>query len=220
MGSVRELKEKNAIERKRLMQSLFDYLSQIGIKVELQEEPASKSTIGMSVPEPVIHLKGQDLDRIRLVGANSCGGGIPGSILRFQYEVRLDKDLSAEQMRNVSATTEIIKDGKAMDSFGSQVVGVKWRGQRLAEILNQDQSILDDLVRCAKVWSYLEFKIKAVLSKEVLIMGPQFTNPVMIAALHRAGIKEEIQSGIFGFGYKTLYETLEKMARHIKADTF
>ncbi len=217
MGSVRELKEKNANERKRLMESLFDYLSQTGIKVELQEEQASKSTIGMPVPEPVIQLKGQNLDIIRLVGANSSCA-IPGSILRFQYEVRLDKDLSAEQMKNVSATTELIKDGKVMDSLGSQVVGVKWGGQRLAGILNQDQSILDDLMRCAKVWSNLEFKIKAVSSREVFIMGPQFTNPVMIAELSRAGIKKESECCVFGC--ETLYKTLEKIANHIKSGIF
>ena len=213
LGSVRELEEKNAIERERLMQSLFDYLSQTGIKVELQKEQTTGS-MGMPVLEPVIQLKGQNLEKIRFVGADCGGCGVPGNILRFQYEVRLDKGLSVEQMKNVSATTEVIKEGKVMNSFGGKVVGVKWGGQRLAEILNQDQPILDDLVRCVKSWSYLEFRIEAVSSREVLITGPQFTNPGTIAELYRSGMKEEIQCCIFG------YKTVEKIAKHIKAGIF
>lgn len=210
MGSVRELEAKNAIERKQLMQSLFDYLSQAGIKAELQQEP-SINLFGMSVLEPVIHLKEQNINRIRLVGMDSGGCGVPGNILRFQYEVSLHKELSAEQMKDMSTTTKVVKEGQVMKLFGGKVVGVKWVGQRLAEILNQDQSITDDLMRCVKSWNYLEIQIEAVSPKDIYITGPQFSNPGTIAELYQSGIKEEIQCCIFGYGI------LEKIAKHIKS---
>jgi hypothetical protein len=206
---VRELEAKNAIERKKLMESLFDHLSKASIKAELQQEPAINS-LGMSVIEPVIHLKEQNLDIIRLVGMDSGGCGVPGNILRFQYEVHLNKELSEEQMKNIRAITKVIKEGKVMNFFGGKVVGVKWDGQKLAEILNQDQSIADDLMRCVKSWSYLEFQIEAVSPRNIYITGPRFTNPGTIAELYRSDIKEEIQCCIFGYG------TLEKIAKHIK----
>jgi hypothetical protein len=192
------------------MQSLFGYLSQAGIKAELQQEPAI-NLFGMSVLEPVIHLKEQNLNVIRLVGMDSGGCGVPGNILRFRYEIRLDKELSAEQIKDMSATTKVIKEGKVMNFFGGKVVGVEWSGKRLAGILNQDQSIADDLMRCVKSWSYLEFQIEAASPRDIYITGPRFSNPGTIAELYKSGIKEEIQCCIFG------YATLEKIAKHIKA---
>ena len=212
LGSVRELEAKNAIARKQLMQALYDYLGQTGVKAELQQEPATNS-LGMSVFEPVIQLKEQDLNRVRLVGMDSGGCGVPGDILRFQYEVHLDKELSAEQMKDISAATKVVKEGKVMNFFGGKVVGVKWTGQKLAEILNRDQSIADDLMKCVKSWSYMEFQIEAVSSSEVYITGPRFTDPERITELYRSGMKEEIQCCIFG------YVTLKKIAKHIKTNS-
>jgi hypothetical protein len=207
---VRELEAKNAIERKILMQSLFDYLIQTGIKAELHQQPAVNS-LGMSVLEPVIQLKERNLNRIHLVGVDSGGCGPVGNILRFQYEVHLDKELPTEKVTAMTATTKVIKEGKVMNFFGGKVVGVKWVGKALADTLNQDQSISEDLMKCVKAWSYLEFQIEAVSSSEVYITGPRFTNPGRIAELYQSGINEEIRCCIFG------YTILEKIARHIKA---
>lgn len=208
---MREVEAKNAIERMKLMQSLFDHLNRAGIKAELQKEPAFNS-LGMSVLEPVIQLKEQNLNKIRLVGIDSGGCGAAGNILRFQYEVHLDKELSPQNIKNMSATTKVIKEGKVMNFFGGKVVGVKWVGQTLAETLNQDQSIANDLMRCVKSWSYLD-QIKAVSPGDVYIIGPRFTNPGTIAELYKSDIKEEIQFCILG------YTTPEKIAKHIKTSS-
>lgn len=117
---MRELEAKNAIERKQLMRSLFDYLSQTGIKAELQQEPAT-NLLGMSVLEPVIQLKEQNIGKIRLVGMDSGSCGVPGEILRFQYEIHLENELSEEQMKDMSASTKVIKEGKVMNFFGGKV---------------------------------------------------------------------------------------------------
>jgi hypothetical protein len=229
LPSLREFKAKNLKERKRLLESLSDYLRQTGIEAELQEEPAIKSTLDIPVPEPVIQLKGQNLDKIRLVRAHALIA-IPASILRFRYEVLLDKDLSIEQIKNASCITELIKDSELTDCYGSHVVAVKWVGHRLAGILNQDQSILDGLLRCAKLWDNLEFKIEAISSREVFIIGPQFTNPSMIAELSkfthpamiteftRIGVKKECECCVFGC--ERHYKTLDKIAQHIKSGLF
>jgi hypothetical protein len=101
-----------------------------------------------------------------------------------------------------------------MNFFGGKVVGIKWIGQKLAEILNENQSIADDLMKCVKSWSYLEFQIETVSSRDVYISGPRFAAVGRIAGLYRSGIKEEIQCCIFG------YKTLEKIARLIRNSSF
>ncbi|HSW57338.1 MAG TPA: hypothetical protein VLH15_02960, partial [Dehalococcoidales bacterium] len=80
MGSVRELEEQKAEARKQLMQALFGYLGQMGVAAELRPEQAT-NWLGKAVSESVIHLKEQNLNRIRLVGMESGGCGVPGDIL-------------------------------------------------------------------------------------------------------------------------------------------
>ncbi len=210
MGSVQELEAQNAIERKRLMQALLDYLNRAGVTAEIEPEPAINS-LGLSVLEPVIHLQKQNLSKIRLVGMDSGSCGAAGIILRFQYEVRLEKNLPGEMMESMNATTRLIKEGKIRAFFGGKITGIQWEGQKLADVLNQDQAISSELMKCVKAWSHLEFQIEAASPEEVHILGPRFTNPGMIAELYQSGIKDEIEGCVFG------YPTLEKIAKHIKA---
>ncbi len=207
---MRELEARNAFERKQLIQSLYEYLVQNHIKAEFQEEPAV-GFLGESVLEPLVLLNEQNLTKIRLVGFVGGGCSVPGNILHFQYEIGLDIELSAKQMKEINANTELIREGKFGSLFGGKIVGIKWVGQRLAEKLNEDQSIADDLMRCVKSWNHLDFVIEAASPREVYITGPQFTNPGTITELYRAGNKEEIQRCVFG------YTIVEKIAGHIKA---
>lgn len=202
-----------ASERKRLMQALYDYLSNLGIKVSQEKEPGF-SFFGVSVFEPVLQLKEQSIDRIRLLSTDSGGCGIPGDILRFQYEINLNKKLSAESIININASTEPIKEGKVISIFGGKVVGIKWVGQKLAEILNQDQLITDNMMKCIKSWKHLEFNIEGIPSGDVFINGAEFTNPGMIAELYNSKANEEIPCCVFG------YTTVEKIGKHIKTNTF
>jgi hypothetical protein len=119
---VRELESKNAIGRKKLMQSLFDHLHQTGIKAELLKEPAINS-LGISVLESVIRLKEQNLDNISLAGIEGGSCAAPGNIMRFQYKVHLDKDLSPDTITDIYAVTRVIKEGKVLNLFGRKVVG-------------------------------------------------------------------------------------------------
>lgn len=213
MSFVRELEARSAIERKKLMQSLLDYLSQIRIKAELQQEPAINS-LGMSVLESVIQLKDQNLNKIRLMSMDGGGCGTAGNIFRFQYEIHMDKELTMEQMKDIYATTEVIKEGKVMNLFGGTAVGVKWIGKRLAEILSHDQSITKDLLNCVKSWNHTEFQIEAVTPREVYIIGPQFANVEMITELYKSDAKEQVHCCIFG------YTIMEKIAKYIRTSSF
>lgn len=192
------------------MQALMENLGEKGVKAELNQE-AAVNCLGENVQEPVIRLKEQNLDAIRLTGIDSDSCGIPGEILRFQYQVQLTKKLSAEEMQNINSATRTIKEGKILSYWGGKVTGIKWVGQKLADILNQDQAIKDHLMKCIKSWSYLEFQIEAISPTSVSILGPRFSNPGAIADLYHSENKEEIQCCAFG------YDLIESLARHIKA---
>jgi hypothetical protein len=213
LSFVRELEAKSAVERKRLMQSLFDYLGKGGIKAELKQEPAINS-LGMSVMESVIQLQGQNPNKISLMSLDSGGCGTAGNIFRFEYEIRMDKELTVEQMGDIRATTEIIKEGKVMNMFGGKPVGIKWTGKKLAETLNNDRSIKDDLTNCAKSWNHTEFLIEAVNPREVYIVGPPFANTEMVIELYKSEGKEQVHCCIFG------YTIVDRIAKHIKTNNF
>ena len=204
-----ELEEKNAKERKELMHYLLDYLKRREINATIKQE-SSINPLGMRISESIIHLTDQNINNIRITGLGSGGCGLPGNIMRFQYEINLDKKLSSEDIKNIKASTQIIKEGKLMNLFGGEIVGIEWKGKRLANILNQDNSITDDLMRCVKSWSSLEYQIEAATPFNINIIGPRFTDPRKIAQIYKSGIKEEIECCVFG------YKTVDRIAVHIK----
>ena len=208
MSSVRELEAKCSIERKQLMQYLLNYLVQEGVIAELQQETGTTS-LGVSVMEPSIVLKGTNLQKIRLTAADSFGCG-PGNFVRFQYEINLGRELSSEQIKKLNAVTRIIKEGKILKIFGGRAAEVKWVGQTLADLLNQDPSIGADLLNSAKSWGEIEVVIEASSSGDVIITGPRYSNPSMIVKLYDSEYKKEIQKGIFA------YQTADKIAGHIR----
>jgi len=197
------------LERKELMQAMLENLNEKGVKCELKYEKAI-NCLGEEVLEPEISLEKQNLDKVRLVGLESGGCGVPGDILRFQYEIYPGRELSSEEMKNINSYTSLIREDKLPDHFGGKVIGIKWAGQKLAEELNQDQEVTADLMRCVKNWSHLEFQIEAVSPSQVVITGPLFSEPGIIAEMYHSEVKEEIQCCAFG------YNTMEKIAGHIK----
>jgi hypothetical protein len=208
MSSVKELEEQNARERKILMQALSKYLKQSDIEAELKEETAS-NYLGMTFQESVIQIKGKNLDTIRLVGIDSGGCGVPGNVMRFQYGVRLNKEISTDLIEKIKCETKLIKEGKIIGYFGGKVVEVKWVGKELAEVLNKDSEISVDMLKCTKSWSYLEYSIETN-SGEIDILGPRFVDPQRIVQLYETEIKREVECCLFGF------QTVEKIAKHIK----
>ncbi len=204
------MEEQNAVERKKLVQALLENLQEKGIKAEPGEEPAL-NCLGDEVLESIVNIREQNLSLIRLVGMDGSGCGVPGDNMRFQYMVKLDQPLPAKNMKDLTAYTVVIRDGKVVNYFGGKADGIKWSGEKLAEALNNDQTITDDIMRCVKSWSYLEFQIEAASPTEVLILGPRFSNPGAIADLyHSENSKEDVQCCAFG------YATVNKIAGHIK----
>ncbi len=201
MSSVRELEARNAIDRKNLMQAIFPYLGRLDVKAKLIQEPAFDST-GIAIMEPAIQLKDQRIDSIRVIRAGGSGCGDTGEALRFQYKLQLEKELPTEFLPKLKARTKTIKAGKVLGLFGGKIVGIKWTGQELADILNRDQEISEILLRCAQIWGEMELEIDAVSLSEIYISGPWFVNPKTIIALYSPGKSYEEQNCVFG--YKTI----------------
>jgi hypothetical protein len=203
LSSVRELEAKNAGDRKKLMQAIFRYLGQLEVKARLIQEPAVDSS-GVSVVESIIELRDQKLDSIRLVSADS------GGALRFQFSIKLEKELQKDSVQKLEARTKTIKTGKVLGLFGGKAVDVKWVGQGLADSLNQDHEISQMLLRCTQLLGDMDYFISAASLSEVRISCPWFTNPNTIIALYAPGKIYEEQNCILG------YETIDRIAQIIQ----
>jgi hypothetical protein len=208
MSSVKELEIQNAAERKRLMQALFNYLHESGIEVELASETAT-NYLDMSFQESIIQIKNKNLNTIRLVGTDSGGCGVPGEIMQFQYEIHYDRTVSDKLAEGVKAETRLMREGKVIGIFGGQITGVKWAGNKLAEILNKDSTITEAMLKCTRSWSHLEYNIQASGS-DVVILGPRFTDPERLMQLYETESKDDLEYCLFGF------QTVEIIARHVK----
>lgn len=209
MSSVRELETRQALQRKKLMQVIFRYLSQSGVKAELIQEPDLDS-LGISVTEPAIQLKEQRIDSIRLFRARNSSCGDSGGLLRFQYKIQSKQDLPTEIASRLRAQTKTIKEGKVLGLFGGKIADVKWVGQEMAEILNQDSGLSKILLRCTQILGEMELTIDTKSSSEINISGPWFTNPDTIIALYSPDRSYEEQNCIFG------YNVIDRIAQIIQ----
>jgi hypothetical protein len=209
LSSVRELEAKSAIERKKLMQTIFSFLGRSGINGKLIQEPALDS-LGVSVMEPAIQLIDREIDIIRLFRMSGAGCGGSENILRFQYELKMEKGLRNDFFKRLNARTKTIKTGKVMGLFGGRVVGYSWTGQELATVLNRDTELSEGLLRCDQLWGEMSFEIDATSPPDVHISGPWIGNPATVIQLYSPGREYEEQNCVLGL------KTVEKIARHIK----
>jgi len=208
---VRELEAKYAVERKKLIQAIAHYLGHAGVQVNLRQEPAS-GLYGISLAESVLQLKGQRIDSIRLIrsAGSNCADG--SELLRFQFEVRLEQEIPAELIPELKVRTRSIKTGKVLGIFGGKITEVKWAGDKLAEILNQDTEICETLLQCSQIWGEMELEITAEAPSEVYISGPWFVNPKTIISLYSPDRSYEEQNCVFS--YKTA-DRIGKLVREM-----
>ncbi len=190
------------------MLAISQYLGRSGVKAGLIQEPALDS-FGVSVTESAIQLKEENIDTIRLVRTSS-GSCSSGEALRFQYKLRLENDLPADLVPKLKARTKTIKVGKVLGLFGGKIVDVKWTGQELADLLNQDTEVSQVLLRCMQILEEMDLNIEAASSSEIYISGPWFINPSTIIALYSPGKALEEQNCIFS------YKTIDRIAKHIQ----
>ena len=209
MSSVRELETRNAVARKKLMQAVSHHLEKTGIKCRIIQEPDIDS-LGISLLEPAIQLEGRRVDSIRLGRVRNSSCGDAGQVLRFQYKLKPEKEIPPEFIPALKARAEIIKEGKVLGLFGGKITGIKWTGQKLADILNRDSQVMDGLLPCAHLWGKLDIEISAVSSSEINIWGPWFANPDAVRDLITEGDNDEEQHCFFGFA------TAERIAQLIQ----
>ena len=113
MGLVRELEAKRATERQKLAEAIRNYLTGLGVKAVLVEEPAI-GNFGGDINQSVIQLKGCSVDKIRLTSADYISCNIVSSISRFEYEVFIDKKLTRELSQRLGAKTKVVKEKKKL----------------------------------------------------------------------------------------------------------
>jgi len=135
MSLVKELEAKRTIERQQLFEAMSNYLRNLGIDCILATEPSTDS-FGGTIDEPVIKLKGQNVDGIHLVSTDYISCGMQGSISRFVYDVILEKKLTGKTGKLLKVKTKSIKEKKLAGLFGGQIISINWIGRDLAELLN------------------------------------------------------------------------------------
>ena len=109
MSFVKELEEKMALERKKLLEAVLDYLHSVGAEAHLSEDPV-QDVYGNTINEPVIRITGRNIDSIRVTSSDYFGCGMPETISRFHYEVSLGKKPDGEMAKQIDTRIEYKRD--------------------------------------------------------------------------------------------------------------
>jgi len=187
------------MDRTQLIQAVFVYLKSMGIAAELSQQ-RRLSRKGMGIIEPVINLIGSNVSRISLHQLVETSCSEAGNTARFHFLVDCVKNFPENLVYGTWAETRTSPEG------------LKWIGQELGDILNQDKDISQSLLECGKSTRNIDFQIEAASSHEVYIIGARFTNPRKFAPLFLAAHPGDVDLDcIFGF------KIAEKIAGHIKS---
>jgi hypothetical protein len=208
LSSVIELEIEAVKKRKELMGVVFKYLKEAGVEAELTSEKLN-IYLNTIVDEPLIKIKGKNINTIRLIEVTSGGCDVPGYIMRFQYEIHPEKQIASESIQRLKAETRLIKEGKVIGFFGGKVSGVKWEGGKLAENLNQDLELSASMFKCLNSWAHLEFQIESS-STGVYIAGPRFVGEEHLRKIYESKSIDELRHCLFGF------MIVEKIAGRVK----
>ena len=209
MSLVIELEEKQKRVCRQLLTTMVSYLKKIGIEnASLADSEEEIYGAGGIYREPIIKLQGQNIDTIRIHSVDSltCGYGCVSS--RFQYEI-VNKNVSYKEDQKLSAKTKAIRKN-ILGIPAGEITDIKWSGNELAQILNNDQSISTILNKCNKSWKNMEFEVRVVPSQMIQIRSPEFTDMNYIQRLYSTEHKEPLEDCIFGFNIAS------KIAGHIK----
>jgi hypothetical protein len=209
MSFVKELEEKMAMERRKLLETVLDYLRSVGANAHLSEE-ATADVYGNTINEPVIRITGRNIDNIRVTSADYLGCGMPDNISRFHYEISLGKKLDSEMVRQIGTRIEYERGNKTLGLFGGEITGIHWTGGKLADLLNGDKDIYKVLLDCTKSPGNPEFQIRLKTLNTVEILGPRFADLWRVQELFERGVKEGFEECVFGL------TTADKIAGHVK----
>ena len=198
-----------ALERKKLLEAVLDYLHSVGAEAHLSEDPV-QDVYGNTINEPVIRITGRNIDSIRVTSSDYFGCGMPETISRFHYEVSLGKKPDGEMAKQIDTRIEYERDNKKFGIFGGEITGVRWSGGKLADLLNADKDISGVLFGCCKSPGNPEFQVRLKTLNTAEIQGPRFADLWRIQEMFKRGIKEGFEECVFGF------KTADQIAGHIK----
>jgi hypothetical protein len=211
MSLVIELEEKQKQARRKLLETMARYLGSLNIKdAALVDSDEEIPGFGGSYREPVIQLKGENIDRIRLHTADSFSCGSAGAFSRFLYEIALNKDTLDKTEGKLNAKTKIIRKKSILGIPAGEITDIKWAGNDLAQMLNQDSTISKIVLNCSKTWKNIEFQVQAVSPAKIQILSPVFVDIDYIQGLYSSEHKEKLEDCIFGF------TICNKIAQHIR----
>jgi hypothetical protein len=194
-------------ERKQLMQAVYDYLKRAGIEAELGEDPTY--SLDLYLNEPILRLHNQAVQSISLYAADIFSCGVSGGILRFHFMVKTPRHLESGEVARFAAYTKPIRENRTLGMFGGKITSVKWEGNDLASVLNEDKQLNETLLRCATTTGEIDFSIEVIRRDEVHIWGPRFSDPISLRAKFNSLEKGSEKGCVF------CIETIDVIARHV-----
>jgi hypothetical protein len=211
MALVREMEAKLKKEHRQLLEVMADYLRRLKIgPASIEDSDIEVIGFGGRYKEPVIRLKGQDVDRIRLLSTDYLSCGMQGSVSRFVYEVRLNKTLSDKDKNLINTRTKMVRKKMFLGIPAGKITGVRWVGHGLADHLNSDSSISGILIECARSLKGSELLVNTANESAIQIQGPKFYDLGTIKMLYTTEHREMLENCVFGFN------VCNKIAHHAR----
>jgi hypothetical protein len=201
-------KIKDAYWEVELVNKLCEHLRQIGVNATLLERGSpeaagpewKKSVFQSGTALGCAKIEGRDIDLVQVEkrGQNPPG---PGQTYLYQYVVRvnvkgLESDLKAE-----------CKPIKKRKHFRKEVVGLRWEGERLARLLNDDFNLKSMLLK----EGLHSLKIRPDKRNQCVKIIPKPTGWTYTGLLSTPALGRE------AFPTREAFEAYDRIAQHIRS---
>jgi hypothetical protein len=214
MSLVIELQSIIEREREDKLREIALILGNRGISASLSKKQ-TVDYLGAEAEETIIHFENESIQNIRLVARQS---GADYVVYRYCYEILLDEGPSSNMKKAIKAKLRLIKTDKNLGLFGGTIVGARWDGRVIAETLNSDEALLNQIVDYVKHLENAKIEIYAKSATEIVILGPeQFVTAVSLTGEPTRHQVSEDLSALFEY---EIYNRIAKIVRtRIVADS-
>lgn len=208
MSLVIELQ--NIIERERegKLREIAIILGNKGISASLSKKQ-TVDYLGAEAEETIIHLENESIQNIRLVARQSRADYV---IFRYCYEVQLYEELSSTAKKAIKAKLKPIKIDRNLGIFGGTIIGAKWNGRYIAETLNSDEILSNQVVNYVKHLENAKIEIYTKSLTEIIILSPELS-------ANQASLTGELTNNKMSEDLSTLfdYNIFDRIAKTIRA---
>lgn len=205
-----KLAEQRKTEKERLIKALANHLQAKGISVSLNEETAPV-TLPPDRMNPVLEIKGCHLDSIHVTASPSSSCGEITNIFRFNHRIVFDRELSPAILKQIKAKFARARGWNILGGGAANPPSMKWHGKKLADRLNADTGLTEELLRSSGQAENLEIEVYPLNKTTVEIAGPWFRELATFSGRPASGTTPSGNNASYRL------ETFNRIAGHIRA---